>query len=133
MNQTKPPYHGYRFLPEIIGHAVWLYHRFCLSFRDVEDLLAERGIVVSYETIRSWCNKFGPVYARSIKKRRGPLGDTWYLDEVYIVTIRGERRYLWRAVDQDGDVLDILVQKRKDKRAAERFIKKLMKGQGRSA
>ena len=133
MNQTKPLYHGYRFPPEIIGHAVWLYHRFCLSFRDVEDLLAERGIVVSYETIRSWCNKFGPVYARSIKKRRGPLGDTWYLDEVYIVTVRGERRYLWRAVDQDGDVLDILVQKRKDKRAAERFFKKLMKGQGRSA
>ena len=133
MNQTKPLYHGYRFPPEIIGHAVWLYHRFCFSFRDVEDLLAERGIVVSYETIRSWCNKFGPVYARSIKKRRGPLGDTWYLDEVYIVTVRGERRYLWRAVDQDGDVLNILVQKRKDKRAAERFFKKLMKGQGRSA
>ena len=133
MNQTKPMYHGYRFPPEIIGHAVWLYHRFCLSFRDVEDLLAERGIIVSYETIRSWCNKFGPVYARSIKKRRGPLGDTWYLDEVYIVTVRGERRYLWRAVDQDGDVLDILVQNRKDKRAAERFFKKLMKGQGRSA
>jgi putative transposase len=133
MNDTNSVYYGYRFPPEIIGHAVWLYHRFCLSFRDVEDLLAERGIVVSYETIRSWCNKFGPVYARSIKKRRGPLGDTWYLDEVYIVTVRGERRYLWRAVDQDGDVLDILVQKRKDKRAAERFFKKLMKGQGRSA
>ncbi len=133
MNQTKPQYHGYRFPPEIISHAVWLYHRYCLSFRDVEDLLAERGIVVSYETIRSWCNKFGPAYARLIKKRRGPLGDTWYMDEVYIVTVRGERRYLWRAVDQDGDVLDILVQKRKDKKAAERFFKKLMKGQGRSA
>jgi putative transposase len=133
MNQTKPLYHGYRFPPEIIGHAVWLYHRFCLSFRDVEDLLAERGIVVSYETIRCWCNRFGTVYARSIKKHRGPLGDTWFMDEVYIVTVRGERRYLWRAVDQDGDVLDILVQKHKDKRAAERFFKKLMKGQGRSA
>ena len=96
-------------------------------------LLAERGIVVSYESIRSWCNKLGPAYARSIKKRRGPLGDTWFMDEVYIVTVRGERRYLWRAVDQDGDVLDILVQKRKDKKAAERFFKKLMKGQGRSA
>jgi putative transposase len=133
MNKTNHLYHGYRFPSEIISHAIWLYHRFCLSFRDIEDLLAERGIVVSYETIRSWCNKFGPTYARMIKKRRGSLGDTWYMDEVYIVTVRGERRYLWRAVDQDGDVLDILVQKRKDKRAAERFFKKLMKGQGRSA
>jgi putative transposase len=133
MNQTKLLYHGYRFPPEIISRAVWLYHRFCISFRDVEDLLAERGIVVSYETIRQWCNTFGPVYARTIKRRRGRLGDTWYLDEVYIVTVRGERRYLWRAVDQDGDVLDILVQKRKDKQAAARFFKKLMKGQGRSA
>ncbi len=133
MNQTKPQYHGYRFPPEIISHGVWLYHRFCLSFRDVEDLLAERGIIVSYETIRSWCNKFGPDYARSIKKRRGTLGDTGYMDEVYSVTVRGERRYLWRAVDQDGDVLDILVQKRKDKQSAVRFFKKLMKGQGCSA
>ncbi len=133
MNKTNQLYHGYCFPPEIISHAVWLYHRFCLSFRDVEDLLAERGIVVSYETIRSWCNKFVPVYARSIKKCRGSLGDTWYLDEVYIVTVRGERRYLWRAVDQDGDVLDILMQKRKDKQAAVRFFKKLMKRQGRSA
>ena len=133
MNKTNPLYHGYRFPSEIISNAVWLYHRFCLSFRDAEDLLAERGIVVSYETIRSWCNKFGPAYARTIKKRRGPLGDTWYMDEVYIVMILGERRYLWRAVDQDGDVLEILVQKRKDKRAAERFFKKLMKGQGRPA
>ena len=133
MNNRNQLYHGYRFPPEIISHTVWLYHRFCLSFRDVEDLLAERGIVVSYETIRSWCNKFGPTYARIIKKRRGTLGDTWYMDEVYIVTVRGERRYLWRAVDQDGDVLDILVQKHKNKQAASRFFKKLMKGQGRSA
>ena len=133
MNKRKLLYHRYRFPPEIISHTVWLYHRFCLSFRDAEDLLAERGIVVSYETIRSWCNKFGPAYARTIKKRRGPLGDTWYMDEVYIVMVRGERRYLWRAVDQDGDVLDILVQKHKDIRAAVRFFKKLMKGQGRSA
>ncbi len=133
MNKTIQLYHGYRFSPEIISHTVWLYHRFCLSFRDVEDLLAERGIVVSHETVRRWCNKFGPAFARTIKKQRGSLGDTWYMDEVYIVTVRGERCYLWRAVDQDGDVLDILVQKRKDKRAAERFFKKLMKGQGRSA
>ncbi len=100
----------------------WLYHRFCLSFRDVEDLLAERGIVVSCKTIRSWCNKFGPAYARRIKKRRGTPGDTWYMDEVYIVTARGERRYLWRAVDQDGDVLDILVQKRKDNKECRAFF-----------
>ena len=133
MNNRNQLYHGYRFPPEIISHTVWLYHRFCLSLRDVEYLLAERGIVVSYETIRSWCNKFGPTYARIIKKRRGTLGDTWYMDEVYIVTVRGERRYLWRAVDQDGDVLDILVQKHKNKQAASRFFKKLMKGQGRSA
>ena len=95
-------------------------------------MLAERGIDVSYESIRKWCNKFGPAYARSIRNRRGSLGDTWFMDEVYIVTVRGERRYLWRAVDQDGDVLDVLVQKRKDKQAAARFLKKLMKGQGRS-
>jgi len=132
MNKPKHLYHGYRFSPEIIGHAIWLYHRFCLSLRDIEDLLAERGIVVSYETIRSWCIKFGPAYARKIKIYRGALGDTWFMDEVYIVTVRGERRYLWRAVDQDGDVLDILVQKRKDKPAAQRFFRKLMKGQGRS-
>ena len=107
MNQTRSPYHEYSFPPQVISHAVWLYHRFCLSYRDVEDFLAERGIVVSYESIRSWCNKFGPVYARSIKKRRGPLGDTWFMDEVYIVTVRGERRYLWRAVDQDWDILSL--------------------------
>jgi putative transposase len=133
MKNTNPLYHGYRFPPEIINHAVWLYHRFCLSFRDVEDLLAERGIVVSYATIRQWCSKFGPTYARTIVKRRGKLGDTWYLDDVYIVTVRGEQRYLWRAVDQDGDVLDILVLKRKNKRSALRFFRKLMKGQCRSA
>jgi len=121
MNTSNKLYRGYRFPTEIISHAIWLYHRFCLSFRDIEDLLAERGIIVSYETIRSWCNKFGPTYARIIKKRRGSLGDTWYMDEVYIVTVRGERRYLWRAVDQDGDVLDILVQKRKDKKVASVF------------
>ncbi len=110
MNNIIQLYHGYRFSPEIISHSVWLYHRFCLSFRDVEDLLAERGIVVTHETVGRWCNKFGPVYARAIKKQRGSLDDTWFMDEVYIVTVRGERCYLWRAVDQDGDVLDILVQ-----------------------
>ena len=133
MNKTNQMYRGHRFPSEIISHSIWLYHRFCLSFRDIEDLLAERGIVESYESIRNWCNKFGPVYAGSIKKRRGSLGDTWYMDEVYIVTVRGKKLYLWRAVDQDDDILDILIQKRKDKMAAIRFFKKLMNGQHRSA
>ncbi len=129
MNSRKPAYHGYRFPPEIISHAVWLYYRFSLSFRDVEDLLAQRGVVVSYETIRQWCEKFGPSYAARLKKRGGRLGDTWHLDEVFI-TIRGQRHYLWRAVDQDGDVIDILVQRRRNGRAAKRFFRKLLKGQG---
>jgi len=128
MKNTKPLYHGYRFPQEIIGHAVWLYHRFSLSLRDVEDLLAERGIRVSYESVRLWCNRFGPEYARALKKRQGRLGDTWYLDEMFI-KIRGELRYLWRAVDQDGDTIDILVQKRRNKKAAKRFFRKLLKGQ----
>ena len=127
MNENAPCYRGYRFPAEIISHAVWLYHRFCLSFRDVEDLLAERGVTVSYEAIRLWCLKFGPEYARGLKRR---LGDTWHLDEVF-VTIQGERQYLWRAVDQDGDVIDILVQPRRDRKAAKRFFRKLLKGQGR--
>ena len=130
MNSKAPSYRGYRFPPEIIGHAVWLYHRFCLSFRDVEDLLAQRGITVSYEAIRLWCLKFGPEYARILKRREGRLGDTWHLDEVF-VTIQGEWQYLWRAVDQDGDVIDILVQPRRDRKAAKRFFRKLLKGQCR--
>ena len=130
MNSKSPSYRGYRFPPEIISHAVWLYHRFCVSFRDVEDLLAQRGITVSYEAIRLWCIKFGPEYARGLKRRQGRLGDTWHLDEVFI-TIQGERQYLWRAVDQDGDVIDILVQPRRDRKAAKQFFRKLLKGQGR--
>ena len=129
MDARTPSYHRYRFPPEIISHAVWLYHRFCLSFRDVEDLLAQRGITVSYETIRQWCRKFGTEYARKLKRREGRLGGTWYLDEVF-VNIRGQRQYLWRAVDQDGAVIDILVQPRRDRRAAERFFRRLLKGQG---
>ena len=101
MRSDTPSYHGYRFPPEIISHAVWLYHRFCVSFRDVDELLAQRGITVSYEAIRRWCFKFGPEYARGLKRRQGRLGDTWHLDEVF-VTIRCRRQYLWRAVDQDG-------------------------------
>ena len=109
MKTNAKSYRGYRFPPEIISHGVWLYHRFALSFRDVEELLAKRGIIVSYETVRQWCRKFGPQYARSLKRRQGRLGDIWHLDEVF-VKIRGKRHYLWRAVDQDGDVIDILVQ-----------------------
>ena len=85
MTSLPQSYHGYRFPPDIIGHAVWLYHRFCLSFRDAEDLLAQRGITVSYETIRQWCRTFGPAYAKTLRRRRGRLGDTWYLDELFVV------------------------------------------------
>ena len=108
MRSQSASYHGYRFPPDIISHAVWLYYRFCLSFRDAEDLLAQRGVTVTYETLRQWCQRFGPVYARQLRRRRGRLGDTWHLDEVF-VTIQGRQQYLWRAVDENGDVLDILV------------------------
>ena len=128
-----PSYRGYRFPPDIISHAVWLYHRFSLSLslRDVEDLLAERGVTVTYETIRQWCATFGLEYTRRLRSRRGRQGDTWYLDEVF-VRLRGRQQYLWRAVDEDGDVIDILVQSRRNRRAAERFFRKLLKGQGRT-
>jgi putative transposase len=129
MKKQPPSYQRHRFPSEIISHAVWLYHRFCLSFREVEELLAERGVTVTYETVRQWCQKFGPDYARKLKKRQGRLGDTWHIDEVF-VTIQGQRQYLWRAVDQDGDVIDILVQRRRNQRAAERFFCRLLKGQG---
>ena len=129
MKTSQPSYRGYRFPPEIISHAVWLYHRFCLSFRDVEDLLAQRGVEVSYEAVRLWCLKFGPDYARKLKRKQGRLGDTWHLDEVF-VKIQGRLHYLWRAVDQDGDVIDILVQQRRDRRAAKRFFRRLIKHQG---
>jgi len=122
-------YRRHRFPPEIISHAVWLYYRFALSLRDVEDLLAKRGVTVTYETIRPWCGKFGRGYARQLRRRQGRLGDTWHLDEVF-VTIGGRRQYLWRAVDQEGAVLDILVQSRRDAGAAARFFRKLLKGQG---
>jgi len=125
----RSSYKGHRFPPEIISRAVWLYHRFTLSFRDVEDLLAERGISVSYEAIRFWCLKFGPQYARSIQRKQGKLGDTWYVDEVF-VKIQGEQFYLWRAVDQDGDTLDILVTRKRNKSAAKRFFRKVLKIQG---
>ena len=129
MNTVPHSYRRYRFPPEIISHAVWLYHRFGLSLRDVEALLAERGITVSYEVIRLWCGKFGPDYARRLRRWRGRLGDAWFLDEV-LVTISRERHYLWRAVDQDGDLIDILVQRRRSANAAKQFFRKLLKGQG---
>jgi len=118
-------YKCHRFPPDIIQYAVWVYYRFSLSFREVDDLLADRGITVSYETIRSWCTKFGRIYCKRLKSNARPFGDTWYMDEVFI-NIRGERHYLWRAVDQDGDVIDILVQKNRDGNAAKRFFKRLL-------
>ena len=129
MNTKLPSYQRHRFPSDIISHAVWLYHRFCLSFRDGEELLAERGITITYETLRQWCKKFGPDYARKFKKRQGRLGDTWHIDEVF-GTIQGPRHYLDRAVDQDGDVLAILLQPRRNQRAAERFFHRLIKSQG---
>ena len=129
MKKSPIAYSGYRYPAEIISHTVWLYHRFCLSFRDVEDLLAERGIIVSYETVRQWCLKFGLDYAKKLKRRQGRLGDTWYMDEVFI-KINDKRQYLWRAVDQDGDVIDILVQSRRNKKAALRFFRKMLKYEG---
>src|SRR6266508_5788014 len=125
----RSPYHGYRFPPEIIAHAVWLYFRFHLSFRDVQDLLAARGVVVSHETIRQWCTKFGATFAAGLRRRRGRAGDKWHLDEVAL-KIRGKRHWLWRAVDQHGVVLDILVQDRRDQAAAERFLHRVLDGEG---
>ena len=117
----------HRFPGEIISHAVWLYFRFPLSHRDVEELLFVRGVIVSYEAIHKWCRKFGQQFANQLRRRRPKPGDTWHLDEVFL-TIHGERHYLWRAVDQEGNVLDILVQRRRDKKAAKKFFRKLLKG-----
>jgi len=119
----------YRFPPEIIQHAVWLYFRFPLSYRDVEDLLAERGIDVSYETVRRWALKFGRAYAQKLRKKRSGPDVRWHLDEVF-VSINGKRMYLWRAVDCEGEVLDILVQSRRNKKAALKLMRKLLKKQG---
>jgi putative transposase len=127
MNTSIPTYKNHRFPPEIISHAVWLYFRFSLSYRDVEELLFARGVIVTYEAIRKWCRKFGQSYANRLRRRRPQPGDKWHLDEVFL-TIHGERHYLWRAVDQDGNILDILVQRRRDKHAAKKFCRKLLKG-----
>ena len=120
------PYRGFRFPAEIIEHAVWLYHCFSLSLRDVETILAARGVVVSYETIRDWGLRFGRLFANALKRRQPRPGDKWFLDEVFL-RIGGKLHYLWRAVDQDGHVLDILVQSRRNAKAAQRFFRKLLK------
>jgi putative transposase len=124
---TPERYKHHRFPAEIISHGVWLYYRFCPSYRDVEELLFVRGIMVTYEAIRRWCLKFGQAYANQLHRRRPRPGDKWHLDEVFL-TIHGERHYLWRAVDQDGNILDILVQRRRNKQAAKKFFRKLLKG-----
>jgi len=128
---TKSPYAGYRFPPEVISHAAWLYFRFPLSLRMVEEMLAARGIVVSHETVRQWALKFGQEFANRIRRRLPCAGDKWHLDEVAI-KIAGVQHWLWRAVDQNGMVLDVLVQSRRDKRAAKRLLRKLLKRQCRA-
>src|SRR5689334_16805348 len=131
MTPTKPSYAGHRFPPEVIGHAVWLYFRFPLSLRMIEEMLAARGLVVSHETVRRWARKFGQGFANQIRRRLPHAGDKWRLDEV-VITIAGQKHWLWRAVDQDGVVLDVLVQSRRDKKAAKRLLRKLLKKQGRA-
>src|SRR3982751_391407 len=125
------PYAGYRFPAEVISHAVWLYFRFPLSLRMVEEMLAARGIIVSHESVRQWAMKFGQAFANRIRRRLPCAGDKWHLDEV-AVKIAGKKHWLWRAVDQSGVVLDILVQSRRDKHAAKRLLRKLLKKQMRS-
>ena len=119
----------HRFPPEIIRHSVWLYARFTLSYRDVEDLLAERGLDISYETVRRWFLKFGQPIVRNLRRRRPTPSDTWHLDEMAIV-IRRKRHWLWRTVDNEGEVLDFLVQPKRDAKAAKKFVRKLLKKQG---
>ena len=119
----------HRFPADVIRQAVWLYFRFTMSFRDVEDLLAERGIDVSYETIRCWTLKFGSTIAANLRRSRGRPDGVWHLDEM-VVRIRGERMFMWRAVDSEGEVLDVLVQKRRNKAAALKLLRKLLKNQG---
>lgn len=126
---TKISYVRHRFPPDVIRYAVWLYFRFPLSYRDVEDLLAERGVDASYETVRRWALKFGQAYARKLRKTRPQPDARWHLDEVF-VSINGKRMYLWRAVDNEGEVLEILVQSRRNKKAALKLMRKLLKKQG---
>ena len=127
MDATPSSYKGHRFPVEIISHCVWLYHRFPLSLRDVQEMMAERGVIVSYESVHQWCRKFGQSFANGLRRRRARPGDKWHLDEVFI-KIAGKTHYLWRAVDQHGNVLDMLVTSRRDAKAATRFLRKLLKG-----
>jgi putative transposase len=129
VRQPSLLYKRHRFPGELISHAVWLYFRFLLSYRDVEELLAERGIAVRYETIRQWCRKFGEPFADGVRRRRPRPGDTWHGDEVQL-KINGRKQWLWRAVDQDGIVLDILVQARRNQEAAEAFLHRVVDGCG---
>jgi putative transposase len=122
-------YKRHRFPPDIISYAFWLYYRFNLSHRDIEDLLAERGITVSREAIRLWCIKFGAIYTRRLKRKYQGYGDTFYIDEVF-VKINGKQHYLWRAVDQDGEVVDVYLQAKRDGAAAKRFFKRLLRSHG---
>jgi putative transposase len=132
MKQTRDPlYRRHRFPAEVIGYAVFLHFRFPLSLRMVEDMLAMRGIIVSYETVRRWAEKFGREYSNRIRRRAPARGDKWHLDEV-VITIRGRRHWLWRGVDQDGFVLDVLVQSRRDRTAAQRLMRKLLKKSARA-
>ncbi|MFF8619129.1 IS6 family transposase [Streptomyces sp. NPDC015350] len=126
---APPSYRGHRYPVEMISHCVWLYFRFPLSFREVEELMLQRGVIVSHETVRRWCMKFGQAYANGLRRRQSRPRDKWHLDEVF-VKINGERKYLWRAVDADGTVLDILVQGRRGKAAARRFFRRLLEGIG---
>ncbi len=127
MSTSPSLYRRHRFPPEIISHCVWLYFRFCLSYRDVEEIMAVRGVTLTYETVREWCLKFGQTFANGLRHRRPRPGDRWHLDEVFI-RINGRTHYLWRAVEQDAEVLDILVQRRRNKKAAKKFFRKLLKG-----
>ncbi len=131
MSSTTISYKNHRFPPQIIAHAVWLYFRFPLSLRLVEEMLLERGIVVSYETIRRWGRKFGAAYAKQLRRKKPSQQDIWYLDEVAI-SIGGRKHWLWRAVDQDGYVLDEIVQARRDTKAAKRLLVRVLKKQGLS-
>lgn len=128
-NPEMNTYKRHRFPPDIISHVVWLYYRFNLSHRDIEDLLAERGITVSREAIRLWCVKFGAIYSRRLRRKHRGYGDTFYIDEVF-VRINGKQHYLWRAVDQDGEVVDVFLQARRNGAAAKRFFRRLLRSHG---
>ncbi len=126
MKSRSNPYKRHRFSPEIIQYAVWLYYQFNLSHREIEDLLAEREIIVTRESIRLWCNKFGPHYAKRLRRKHRGFGDTFFIDEVY-VKIDGKQHYLWRTVNQDGEIIDVFLQSRRDGATAKRFFRRILK------